>query len=143
MKKPRTSATNPFDTTPVAPAPAKASTPEINNISLERCWNSQLEPKNLMSKIDGTRPVAQPAEDFWVCICGNQWQLSKNHCSKPCFKWRKDAHINAKLGLNKNHNEGEKRSLLKTRRSSKRSAGNPFTRRKSINSSQVNAEVAH
>ena len=64
IKKPRTSATNPFDTTPVAPAPAEVSTPQTNNISLERRGNPQFEPQNLMSKIDGTPPVAQTTEEF-------------------------------------------------------------------------------
>ena len=85
-KLPRTSAKNPFATTPVAPAPAEVSTPQTNNISLERRGNPQFKPQNLMVKIDGTPPVAQTDEVFWDCVCGNRWPLSKNRCSKPCFK---------------------------------------------------------
>ena len=135
-KNPRTSAKNPFDTTPVAPAPAKVSTPQTNNISLERRGNPQFKPQNLMAKIDGTPPVAQTDEEFWDCVCGNRWPLSKNRCSKPCFKWRKGARLNAKRGPNAKKTDAKPtRSLLKTRRSSKRphgdpSAGNDSTTRK-------------
>jgi len=121
--KHHTSATNPFAKIPGA-VPIEALTPLTTNMYVERRDKLQLQPTNLMDKIDGIPTVATTSKEHWDCSCGNHWPLTKIRCSKPCFKWRKGAHVNAKQGPNKNPKEKVKRSLLKTCKCTKRAATN-------------------
>jgi len=77
-----------------------------------------------MEKIDGITTIVTTSEEHWDCPCGNRWPLSKNRCSKPCFKCRKGTLVNAKRGPNKTPKEKVKRSLLKTCKCTKRAATN-------------------